>query len=65
MWASNGVVLLSPDGGMGGLERGFGVADGRGAGLYSVVWSRIATPAEADHQSQFGTQPCFKSIVNL
>lgn len=32
-----GAVPSSPDGGIGGLASGFGVADGRGAGLYSVV----------------------------
>jgi len=47
--AIEGAVLPSPVGGMGGLVKGFGVAEGRGAGLYSVVWLVIATGAETSH----------------
>ena len=50
---------------MGGFERGFGVTDGRGAGLYSVVWLRIATPAEADHYMSIESQSCYTIIANV
>ncbi len=46
----------SPEGGMGGLERGLGVVaeeEGLGAGLYSVVWFGIAAGAETTPSLSF------------
>ena len=45
-----GVVPRSPEGGMGGLvgwvdDVGVGVAPGRGAGVYSVVWLAVGAMA--------------------
>ena len=50
----------SEEGGMGELDKGMGVVDGRGAGLYSVVWLNIA----ADPDTTF-SQPSASVSLNV